>query len=51
MLVAEDGSLVRVVAAPQAVLRITPCPQHGTPHFHDRLEARARDNLRRVTEA
>lgn len=29
--VAEDGSLVRVVAAPQAVLRITPCPQHGTP--------------------
>ena len=31
VLVAEDGSLVRVVAAPQAVLRITPCPQHGTP--------------------
>ena len=31
VLVAEDGTLVRVVAAPQAVLRITPCPQHGTP--------------------
>ena len=22
---------------------------YSTPHFHDRLEARARDNLRRVT--
>ena len=31
VLVAEDGSLVRVVAAPQAVLRITACPAHGTP--------------------
>ena len=31
VLVAEDGSLVRVLAAPQAVLRITPCTQHGTP--------------------
>ena len=31
VLVAEDGSLVRVVAAPQALLRITTCPQHGTP--------------------
>lgn len=31
VLVAEDGTLVRVVAAPQAVLRITPCLQHGTP--------------------
>ncbi|MCQ9372479.1 hypothetical protein NQ024_14745, partial [Corynebacterium sp. 35RC1] len=30
-LVAEDGSMVRVVAAPQAVLRITHCTQHGTP--------------------
>ncbi|MBA3057754.1 MAG: urease accessory protein UreE [Gammaproteobacteria bacterium] len=30
VLVAEDGSLVRVDAAPQAVLRITPCLQHGT---------------------
>ena len=24
---------------------------YSTPHFHDMLEARARDNLRRVTEA
>jgi urease accessory protein len=30
MLVAEDGSLVRVLAAPQPVLRVTPCPEHGT---------------------
>jgi urease accessory protein len=32
VLVADDGSLVRVVAAPQAVLKITHCPQHGTPY-------------------
>jgi urease accessory protein len=31
VLVVEDGSLVRVVAAPQPVLIITPCAQHGTP--------------------
>ena len=31
VLVAEDGSLVRVVAAAQAVLRITHCTAHGTP--------------------
>ena len=31
VLVAADGSLIRVIAAPQAVLRITPCPHHGTP--------------------
>lgn len=31
VLVAEDGSFVRVVAAPQPVLRITHCTQHGTP--------------------
>ena len=31
VLVAEDGSLVRVIAAPQPVLVITACPQHGTP--------------------
>jgi len=31
VLVAEDGSLVRVVSAPQPVLVITHCPQHGTP--------------------
>lgn len=30
VLVAEDGSLVRVQAAPQRVLRITACPTHGT---------------------
>ena len=27
---AEDGSLVHVQAAPQPVLRVTPCAQHGT---------------------
>jgi len=31
VLVAEDGSLVRVIAAPQPVLRITHCSVHGTP--------------------
>lgn len=31
VLVAADGSLVRVIAAPQSVLRITPCPAHGSP--------------------
>ena len=31
VLVAEDGSLIRVVAAPQAVLRITACAEHGSP--------------------
>ncbi len=31
VLVAEDGSMIRVVAAPQAVLRITHCSEHGTP--------------------
>ncbi len=31
VLVAEDGSLVRVVAAPQPVLVITHCKNHGTP--------------------
>ena len=30
VLVAEDGSLVRVLAAPQPVLVITPCSTHGT---------------------
>jgi urease accessory protein len=30
VLVLEDGSLVRVMAAPQAVLHISHCPQHGT---------------------
>lgn len=31
VLVAEDGSLVRVIAAPQPLLRITACASHGTP--------------------
>jgi urease accessory protein len=31
VLVAEDGSLVRVQAAPQDVLRITACSEHGSP--------------------
>ena len=31
VLVAEDGSMVRVLAAPQPVLVITHCPEHGTP--------------------
>lgn len=31
VLVAEDGSMVKVVAAPQAVLRITACSSHGSP--------------------
>ena len=30
VLVAEDGSLIRVIAAPQAVLRITACTAHGS---------------------
>ena len=30
LLVAEDGSLVRVIAAPQPVLVVTPCPDHGS---------------------
>jgi urease accessory protein len=30
VLVAEDGSLIKVLAAPQTVLRITPCSSHGT---------------------
>lgn len=31
VLLAEDGSLVRVKAAAQTLLRITACAQHGTP--------------------
>jgi urease accessory protein len=30
VLVAEDGSLVRVQAAPQPLLVVRPCPQHGS---------------------
>ena len=32
VLVAADGSMVRVVASPQSVLKITHCTQHGTPY-------------------
>jgi urease accessory protein len=32
VLVAEDGSLIKVIAAPQAVLKITHCSTHGTPY-------------------
>ena len=31
VLVAEDGSLIRVIAAPQPVLVVTHCSEHGTP--------------------
>jgi urease accessory protein len=31
VLIAEDGSMVKVIAAPQAVLRITACTSHGSP--------------------
>ena len=31
VLVAEDGSLIRVIAAPQPVMLVTPCPVHGAP--------------------
>ena len=31
VLLTQDGSLLRVQAAAQAVLRITHCPRHGTP--------------------
>jgi len=31
VLVAEDGSLVKVIAASQTVLRITACSSHGSP--------------------
>lgn len=30
VLVAEDGSLIRVIAAPQSVLKITHCANHGS---------------------
>ena len=31
VLVAEDGSMVKVISSPQAVLRITACTTHGSP--------------------
>jgi urease accessory protein len=30
VLVAQDGSMIKVIAAPQLVLKITPCASHGT---------------------
>ena len=32
VLVADDGTLIRVAAAPQPVLVVTPCREHGSPH-------------------
>jgi urease accessory protein len=32
VLVAEDGSLIQVQAAPQSVLKITHCSNHGSPY-------------------
>ncbi|MBC7918757.1 MAG: urease accessory protein UreE [Rhodoferax sp.] len=32
VLLAEDGSLIKVLAAPQSVLKITHCQEHGTPY-------------------
>ena len=32
VLVAEDGSLIKVLAAPQSVLKITHCTEHSTPY-------------------
>lgn len=31
VLVTQEGPLLRVVAAPQAVLKVTPCAVHGSP--------------------
>ena len=31
VLLAEDGSLLRVIAAPQTVLQVTQCVEHGSP--------------------
>lgn len=31
VLVAEDGSMIKVIASPQPVLRITACSTHGSP--------------------
>jgi urease accessory protein len=35
VLLTQDGSLLRVVAAPQTVLRITACTDHSHDHVHD----------------
>ena len=39
VLVVEDGSMVRVLAAPQPVLRISACPTHGSPFDLTRAQA------------
>ena len=31
VLVAEDGSLIKVIATPQPVMVVRPCPEHGSP--------------------
>ena len=31
VLVAEDGSLIQVIATPQPVMVVRPCPEHGSP--------------------
>ena len=35
VLITQDGSLLRVIAAPQPVLKITACTDHGHHHSHD----------------
>ena len=35
VLITQDGSLLRVVAAPQTVLKITACADHGHGHAHN----------------
>ena len=35
VLITQDGSLLRVIAAPQPVLRITACTDHHHGHAHD----------------
>jgi urease accessory protein len=32
VMVSEDGSFIKVIAAPQPVLKITHCREHGTPY-------------------
>lgn len=46
VLLTQDGSLLRVVAAPQAVLRITACTDHTHDHPHDHEHNGAFDLMR-----
>lgn len=46
VLLTQDGSLLRVVAAPQAVLRITACTDHTHDHGHDHEHNGAFDLMR-----